>query len=409
MISLGHALKQRGHRVTLFNVPDVAHAAQAAGLEFKVIGADVLEAGSIGRFWQELGDLQGMAAVRHTAYLMQRFQQILFAHAPEAIREANVDVLLNDQVSTGGGSIADFVQIPFVTICNALPLNAEPSIPPYVTHWSYDPAWWASVRNVTARAMANMVGWPIAYDVFRFRKKNGLPPLRKFEDLFSPYAQISQQVAALEFPRTSLPDTFHFTGPFFNAEAREPVPFPYEQLDGRPLIYASLGTLQNRVLDIYQMIAKACVGLNAQLVISLGGGRTRDELPDLDGHPIVVNYAPQLELLSRARLTITHAGMNTTLESLSFGVPLVAIPVTNDQPGVAARIAWSGAGEFIPVDHLSVSRLRKAILQVFDDGRYLKQARRLQAAIDASGGVQRAADLCELVAEKRAPVIPDVL
>lgn len=60
-------------------------------------------------------------------------------------------------------------------------------------------------------------------------------------------------------------------------------------------------------------------------------------LPELPGNPIVVNYAPQLELLKIADLTITHAGVNTTLESLSNGVPLVAIPITNDQPGVAAR------------------------------------------------------------------------
>jgi len=47
----------------------------------------------------------------------------------------------------------------------------------------------------------------------------------------------------------------------------------------------------------------------------------------LPGSPLVV-YAPQLELLAKARLTITHAGLNTVLDSLSNGVPLVAIPIT---------------------------------------------------------------------------------
>ena len=51
-------------------------------------------------------------------------------------------------------------------------------------------------------------------------------------------------------------------------------------------------------------------------------GNTAASLGNLPGAPVVVNYAPQLDLLSRAALTITHAGTNTTLAALSFGVPL---------------------------------------------------------------------------------------
>jgi UDP:flavonoid glycosyltransferase YjiC (YdhE family) len=61
-------------------------------------------------------------------------------------------------------------------------------------------------------------------------------------------------------------------------------------------------------------------------------------LPD---DAIIVDYAPQLQLLKKASLCITHAGINTTLESLSNGVPLVAIPIANDQPGIGARIEWT--------------------------------------------------------------------
>jgi len=46
-----------------------------------------------------------------------------------------------------------------------------------------------------------------------------------------------------------------------------------------------------------------------------------------------------LELLKQTSVCITHAGLNTVLEALTQDVPQVAIPVTNDQPGVAARIA----------------------------------------------------------------------
>src|SRR2546422_7887921 len=79
-------------------------------------------------------------------------------------------------------------------------------------------------------------------------------------------------------------------------------------------------------------------------------------MEELAGEPIVVEFAPQLELLKRAALCITHAGLNTALECLSNGVPMVAIPITNDQPGVAARIEWTGTGEMVSVIGIATDR-----------------------------------------------------
>jgi UDP:flavonoid glycosyltransferase YjiC (YdhE family) len=81
---------------------------------------------------------------------------------------------------------------------------------------------------------------------------------------------------------------------------------------------------------------------------------------------MVVN-APQLDLLKSAVLCITHAGLNTVLESLTNGIPLVALPVTNDQPGVAIRIAAKGVGEFISASHLSVDVLVDTVSKVLSD------------------------------------------
>ena len=91
---------------------------------------------------------------------------------------------------------------------------------------------------------------------------------------YSKLAQISQQPAEFEFPRKELPGCFHFTGPYHysNSVSRESIPFPYEKLTGQPLIYASLGTLQNRLVWVFQTIAEACMGLDAQLIITLGLG-----------------------------------------------------------------------------------------------------------------------------------------
>ena len=120
----------------------------------------------------------------------------------------------------------------------------------------------------------------------------------------------------------------------------------------------------------------------------------------------MVKYAPQLDLLQRASLVITHAGLNTALESLSYGVPMVAIPITDDQPGVAARIAWTGTGELIPPARLSAPALQAAVKQVLNTESYRHNAMRLQTAIAQTQGVHHAGDIVEQALLTRKVVIP---
>ena len=124
----------------------------------------------------------------------------------------------------------------------------------------------------------------------------------------------------------------------------------------------------------------------------------------MPGNPIVVSYAPQLALLERASVAITHAGMNTALECLTYGVPMVAIPITNDQPGVASRIAWIGAGEIVPLNKLTATKLETALRLVLTQASYRQNALRFKQLIAQSGGVKRAADIIELAISTKQPV-----
>lgn len=261
------------------------------------------------------------------------------------------------------------------------------------------------MRNQLTYKLIDQLSKPITDLINRYRRQWGLSPLIQPNEYYSQLAQLCQQPAEFEYPRQSLPACFHFTGPFSNTASREPTEFPFEQLTGQPLIYASLGTIQNQLLGTFQMIAEACQDLDAQLVIALGGGSKPEALPELTGSPIVVGFAPQLELLQRAALTITHGGMNTTLESLAQGVPMVAIPIANDQPGVASRIVWTGTGEMIALKAVTVEKLRAAITQVLTEDSYRQNAVRLQEAIREAGGVKRAADIVERVVRTGEPVL----
>ena len=405
MLPLGQELQKRGHWVTVIGLLDAQRKTIVAGLKFRAMAEEAFPEGRMTEQFAQLGKLSGLAAFRYAINIFKDETTVMLQKAPQAIQEAGVEALLVDQALVWGGTVAEYLDLPFVSICSAVVLNRDLSVPPFNTPWQYSPTWWGRLRNRMGYQLIDHLAKPISEAIAEYRQKWNLP--LDYDD-YSQLAQISQQPPELEFPRQNLPKWFHFTGPYHNSDSREPIPFPWEKLNGKPLIYASMGTLQNRLIEVFEKIAAACEGLDAQLIISLGGSTTPESLPELSGNPLVVSYAPQLELLEKASLTITHAGMNTTLESLTYGVPMVAIPIANDQPGIAARIAWAGVGEVVPLGKLSVGRLQKAIEQVLTEDSYPKNALRLQEAIKRLGGVSRAADIIEQAVSTGKPVLAQI-
>src|SRR5262249_25999472 len=119
-----------------------------------------------------------------------------------------------------------------------------------------------------------------------------------------------------------------------------------------------------------------------------------------------VAYAPQIELLKRSSLCITHAGLNTVLEALATGVPLLAIPITNDQPGVAARIAYKNVGLVVSQGDLSSSDLPALITQAVEDSTLRVNAGRIGESISKTDGLAMAAGLIEDAFGVRATQAP---
>jgi MGT family glycosyltransferase len=285
------------------------------------------------------------------------------------------------------------------------PLVQDDRIPPFCFGWAAGQDWLSRLRNRLGFELLSRVAAPIYKVVNRQRRAWGLKPLKRSTDALSRLAQIAQLPAALEFETGARVPALHYTGPFVDARQRPAVEFPWERLDGRPLIYASLGTMQNGSEVIFRTIAVACAGLHAQLVISLGGGLEPERLGALAGDPVVVRYAPQLDVVKRAAVVITHAGLNTVLESLAEGVPLVAMPLGNDQPGVAARVAARGAGVVVSRRGLDAARLKAAVRRVLEEPQYREAARRVQQAMAEVDGLSRAADIIEEALELRTAVV----
>ena len=96
---------------------------------------------------------------------------------------------------------------------------------------------------------------------------------------------------------------------------------------------------------------------------------------------LLVPFAPQLEVIRRAALCITHAGLNTALDCVIAGVPMVAIPIASEQPGVAARIAHHGLGTIVPLPELSTETLSTAVATVLADSSFRTRAHALASEV----------------------------
>lgn len=236
-------------------------------------------------------------------------------------------------------------------------------------------------------------------------------------DWSDPYATVSklawltQVPKEFDFPNPQWPAQFHHTGPLHDGLGRRAVEFPWERLTGEPIVYASMGTLQNGLESVFSAIAEG-VGRRrgVQLVMSIGTAVDASKIRSLPTSAIVVSQAPQIELLKHSVLCVTHAGLNTVLESLAEGVPMVAIPVTIEQPGVAARIKYTKTGDFVPLQHLTTAKLSILINQVLEEREYRCNAEKLQRAIIRTNGLEMASKVIESVFDYEAPPIgPTIL
>jgi zeaxanthin glucosyltransferase len=398
MLSLGRELIRRGHNVILFGALDALSAVQSAGIVFCPLAQDEVPLGTIPKLIEQQSLLQGNDAMKFTIQLLANSASLTFKYLPSALTDSCIDILLIDQVSFEASTVAEHLRIPYITICNALILHQESTIPPFSTAWLYDPNPISSIRNIFTNNLIEFFIKPVKNVIAKQRENWNLPPYVKSSDPNSKILQLSQQPPLFDFPRKRLPSNFYYVGPFVDLEMFSRQPFPYDELNGKPIIYASMGTIQNGLYYVFDLIFEAVSSLSNdyQLVISKGSLSSSYKLPNALTETILVDYAPQLDILSKSVLTITHAGLNTTLHSLMMGVPMVAIPITNDQPGIAARIKWTGSGEFVSLKSLSLPSLKNAINKVLDNPSYQQKANEFKESIGHTGGASKAVDLIEL-------------
>ena len=193
-------------------------------------------------------------------------------------------------------------------------------------------------------------------------------------------------------------NSFHFVGPSILATTRKETDFPWDLIEsGRPKIYLSLGTLYNDNIEFYRAVLAAFSDHPAQFLLSVGRVIDIHGLGPIPDNFIVQPSVPQLELLKKVDLFITHGGMNSVNEGLNYGVPLVIVPQQIEQAFNGRQVARQGAGFILadtpPYGQTDARVLRRTVDKVLADPSYRLHAERLGRSFHAAGGYQQTATL----------------
>jgi zeaxanthin glucosyltransferase len=400
MLALSRKLVERGDRVTVIHTADLQDRVLAQGLEFRSLGTmSARRRGpwGAGHSWKFVRDLavlrQGIDNIGHD---MEFFLQ----RAPSVLEGAGIDCLLIDEITLAGPTVAEICKLPYIVVSTSVPHNFGWN----VSSIGERASWFERVQRRVLQVSVLCMRGPVRWSLNRLRRSRGLKSTGHTGGASLEFAHITQLPQCLDFPRQPLPHNFHYAGPFVDEEARIATYFPWHMLDDRPMVYASLGTSRTDEVMFFNMVAEACAALHVQLVISLGGRRDPESLGALPENPIVRREVPQLELIRRAHIVVSHGGLNTALESLMEGKPLVVIPKSLDQPVVAARLAWHGVAEVISPGEISVQVIQAALTRIFNEPCYRHAAIGMQEALRSAQGLEYAADVIQtLVPRQRSP------
>jgi zeaxanthin glucosyltransferase len=391
MTALARPLQARNHEVIFL------YSSEAAGLPvFSSQQKGVVPSG-YKKTLAELSKMQGEDALQFGVNAIVGVTESILPSLPAVVAETGVEALLIDTAHFYAELGAIELGIPYVHVSVAMYNDYSGYTPLCYNGWPYEDTAPAIARNREGVARFAKMLEKNRAGVERHAERAGIKV--DWADpsfTLSPLACITQVPRAFDFESSHWPAHFYHTGPFHDGTGRTKVDFPWDRLTGEPLIYASMGTILNGNLDIFRTIVTALRKHNdLQLVLSVGAQVDPQQIVSAPKNAIIVQRAPQLELLKLASACITHAELNTVLESLAQGVPQVAVPIGFDQQGVAARIAHRQTGVVTSLDKLTPDHLSDLLDEVLINSTYRANAQKLQRKIVEANGLSVAADVVE--------------
>ncbi|MBT2734077.1 macrolide family glycosyltransferase [Bacillus sp. ISL-7] len=310
-----------------------------------------------------------------------RTADIVIPSVLEQIEGEHFDYIIHDSMFGCGRLLAQILKLPAINSCTSLAQTKESfdqmleqlskNIPPEVGKEIND-----EYQSLTAMVKEK-------YDV----------------EIHSPYevfcnpAPLTIVYTTREFQLfgEAFDQTYKFIGPSISTRLIQEN-FDLTAIKGKRPIYISLGTVFNQAIDFYKLCFEAFGNSNHTVVMSIGKQTPLIDLGEIPQNFIVEKYVPQTEVLKYTKLFITHGGMNSTHEGLYYGVPLIVIPQSADQPIIAGQVANIGAGIKLRMDGLTANQLREAADHVLNTPSFHKAVSNIRESFQKSGGYHQAVD-----------------
>lgn len=403
-VAIAQRLQASGHQVLYASHPSMRQLLNRAGLELAdsyQTGERVVEAIHLlsrGRAFEVFFRLARLNMLNIYLHDLER-------GARELVRLTRMwrpHVMVNDILFHAGSLAAEAVGIPYVTSCALVLPRTSRDLPPYGSGFSPSrPDWrWSFWRAVWERLDRHA-----DQKINRVRTVLGLPRTEQSFLSLSPYLCVAYSTAALEYTHRSLPPQVFLVGPSISPKRGDhDIPFPWDWLDGRPLVCVSMGTIFTGLKSFFRKAIEASRGQPWQMVIKQGPAMSPRDWGGVPENVLLVNQQPQVALLQRARVMVSHGGDNSVNEALSAGVPLALVPVGADQRDSAQRVVEAGAGLRLSRRWSSARELQRTIRLLLDDPTYREHAQRIARDFSRCDGPGVSAVLIERLIRTRAPV-----
>lgn len=152
------------------------------------------------------------------------------------------------------------------------------------------------------------------------------------------------------------------------------------------MIYISIGTILGGADEFFHACIDAFRHEGVTVVLSAGQGFDTSRLGRIPEDFIILNHIPQISVLKQADLFITHGGMNSVSEAMTYGVPMLVIPFVSDQPINARQVARLGLEQVLDRKSVSPAALKKMAFSIMADKSISQNVQNMAQIVAAAPG-----------------------
>jgi MGT family glycosyltransferase len=368
-LPLVEELVRRGHRVSYATGHSMLARIKAAGAEAIPLPAELPDLPPNVNFFPE----NFARMLEHALAEARNSFPLLLQH----FERDRPDAVCYDAITLTGRALAEKLQIPDISLVPTFAGHENLSLREQLKH------------PRLATFCMDLAQFAAEYGVTRDLQPTGASP----SPLNLVFIPKQFQIAPESFD-----ERFCFLGPSLGRRADEQWQPKY---GNAPLLFISLGTVFNNRPEFYRMCFEAFGDSGWQVAMAIGDQLDPAEFGQAPENFTVRPSFPQLAVLRHATAFLSHTGMNSTMESLYYGVPLVAVPQMVEQYFNACRVEQLGLGRRLEPDELTAEQLRRAVDEVATDEAVRANLTAMQRELRNCGGAAAGAEALEAYLLKR--------